>query len=418
MKILWFTNTPSNASEEFDYKAFGGGWISALESLIAKTKKYELGICFYYNGGNIKKIIKNNVYFFGIPLQTGSAFKRIVSRHLSKLNDENPDYFNEIINEFKPDIIHVFGTESGFGKVLMNRSEKIVFNLQGLIGPITKVYFPPALSKFNILIKSDLDIIIRGLTSVHKYRMFNKMAVRERMIIKYYKYFIGRTEWDRNYIKLFNPGAKYFHCEEMLRDLFFNNEWVQPYPISDKSEIVIGTTISPHPFKGLNLIYNVQNILSNFNIRWKIFGIEQDDTLNKIIRRKMVANRNVQNINFYGQINSRELIKQLLTCHFFVHPSYMDNSSNSVCEAMLLGMPVLASCVGGIKSLVINDVTGFMFNPYDKYDLAGLLGHLIRNYDKAKNAGKNAREAAIIRHSPEKIISVLGDIYSFIYNDN
>ncbi len=56
MRILWFTNTPSNASEEYNYKNFGGGWISSLETLIAEVNQYNLGICFFYTGEKFKKI--------------------------------------------------------------------------------------------------------------------------------------------------------------------------------------------------------------------------------------------------------------------------------------------------------------------------------------------------------------------------
>lgn len=80
-------------------------------------------------------------------------------------------------------------------------------------------------------------------------------------------------------------------------------------------------------------------------------------------------------------------------------------------------MPVLSSSVWGIETLVKNGETGFLFNPYDKYDLAGLLVYLINNYEQAKQIGLNARQAALKRHSPDTIISQLNKIYNFIYHD-
>ncbi len=81
-------------------------------------------------------------------------------------------------------------------------------------------------------------------------------------------------------------------------------------------------------------------------------------------------------------------------------------------------MPVLSSSVGGIKTLIIDQTTGFLFNPYDKYDLAGLLVNLINNYEKAKQVGLNARQVALKRHSPDQIISELNKIYNFIIHDS
>ena len=418
MRILWFTNTPSNASLEFGYSSAGSGWISSLETLVVETERYELGICFFYGGETYKSIKKGNVNYYGIPFKKGNAFQRILARHTAQLDDEETFYFNKIIDEFKPDLIHVFGTESGYGKILMHRSEKVLFNLQGLLGSIIDVYFPPGFNKFQILSKGNLSSIFRGITFINHFRILEKKAKREKITIKYWKYFSGRTDWDRNYIRLINPDAHYFHCEELLRKEFFENEWHQPSEAGSNEEIVIGTTIRPNIYKGLDLVYNVMNLIEGKNIHWKIFGISEEDSLNKIVKRVLKLNNKSRNIEFYGQTSTEELIKQLKTCHFFVHPSYIDNSPNSVCEAMILGMPVLSSSVGGVPSLIENKETGFLFNPYDKYDLAGLLLYLISNYEKAKQVGLNARQVALRRHSPDGIISVLGKIYDKILNDD
>ncbi len=417
MRILWFTNTPSNASEEYNYKNFSGGWISSLETLLTETGKYKLGVCFFYTGEEFKKYTKGDVVYFGMPVKIGNAIKRIKTRQLAQLDDEDNTFINNVIEDFKPDLIHVFGTERGYGRILMNRSEKVVFNLQGLLGPITSVYFPLEFSRIKALAGNDLYSIIRGTTMFHDYRILKKKAEREKGIIKNWHYFIGRTDWDRNYISMINPRAKYFHCEEMLRKEFFATLWIQPSEVSISNEIVIGTTINTNLFKGIDLIYKVITLLADYKIKWKVFGIKKEDKINKIVCKVLKINDGNINIDFHDQVGVEDLISQLKTCHFFVHPSYIDNSSNSVCEAMLLGMPVLSSSVGGIKSLVKNEETGFLFNPYDKYDLAGLLVNLITDYEKAKKAGIEARKIAIKRHSPKSIMSQMGQIYNFILED-
>jgi glycosyltransferase involved in cell wall biosynthesis len=418
MRILWFTSTPSNASFYFGCSSVGGGWISSLESLIEETKIFELGICFFYQGKTFTKLKKGNINYFGIPLKEGNFLKRILARHCNHLNDEDPLFFDDVINEFKPDLIHVFGTEFGYGKILMRRYNKVLFHLQGLVAPYADVYFPPGFNKCKILSKSNLIPILRGITFVHNYRLFRKRAHREEEIIKYWQYFSGRTEWDKNYIRLMNPNAHYFHCEELLRKEFFENEWIQPSKVDSKEKIVIGSTIRPNLYKGLDLIYNTMDLIKSNNIHWKIFGISENDTYNKIVKRVLRINNKYQNIEFYGQLSASELVKQFNTCHFFVHPSYIENSPNSVCEAMMLGIPVLSSSVGGTKSLITDNKTGFLFNPYDRYDLTGLLVNLINNYDIAIQAGLNARQVALKRHSPDGILSTLCNIYKIISKDD
>lgn len=417
MRILWFTNTPSNAAEEFNFKSFGGGWISSLESYITRISSIQLGICFFYNGSSFKKVERQNVVYYGIPFKTTNAIQRIVHPHSLKLIDEDPSYFDIVIEEFRPELIHVFGTERGYGKILMNRSEKIVFSLQGLLSPISAVYFPLGFNGFKILMESKINSIVRGNTIYHDFRKLKKMAEREKIVISHWHYYIGRTDWDRNYIGLINPEAKYFHCDEMLRKEFFSASWVQPSQVSKSEEIVIGTTINTNLFKGIDLIYKVLELLTGYRIRWKVFGIKREDRINKMICKVLKINPENVTIDFHDQVGVDDLISQLKTCHFFVHPSYIDNSPNSVCEAMLLGIPVLTSSVGGIKSLVKDGETGFLFNPYDKYDLAGLIVNLLDDYQKAIKVGIKAREVAIKRHSPETIIPALGSIYNQIIND-
>ena len=269
--------------------------------------------------------------------------------HSFKLIDEDSSYFDRVIEEFRPELMHVFGTERGYGKILMSRSEKTVFSLQGLLSPISEVYFPLGFNGFKILMGSKIKSIIRGDTIYHDFRKLKKMAEREKIVINRWHYYIGRTDWDRNYIGLINPHAKYFHCDEMLRKEFFSALWEQPSEVSRSEEIVIGTTINTNLFKGMDLIYKVLGLLTGYRIRWKVFGIKREATINKMICKVLKINSGSVTIDFHDQVGVEALISQLKTCHFFVHPSYIDNSPNSVCEAMILGMPVLYLVCGRNK---------------------------------------------------------------------
>jgi glycosyltransferase involved in cell wall biosynthesis len=416
MRILWFTNTPSNASQEFGYQQFGGGWISSLETLIVKSREHELGVCFFYSGSSYKRIVKGGTIYYGIPGNAKSGFQRIISRHMSRLEDESPAHIDEVIRDFNPDIIQVFGTESGYGRILRGKFDRVVFHLQGLTGPYSEVYFPPGFSRLKIRLNSTILQWVRGDTFLHRHKLMKKKGEREAQIVKYWRYYIGRTDWDRNYVSMLNKDSIYFHCEELLRASFFESEWVAPSADFNK-EIVIGTTVNPNIYKGLDLIYKVLERLSGYPVRWKVFGITENDAVNKLVRKVLRIRGNERGIAFFGQVPEADLIRELNSCHFFVHPSYIDNSPNSVCEAMLLGMPVISSSVGGMKALIDDGVNGFLHNPYDDYDLAGLLIHLVNNYALALSAGKTARKDALKRHSPAAIFERMNHIYHTISKD-
>ena len=100
------------------------------------------------------------------------------------------------------------------------------------------------------------------------------------------------------------------------------------------------------------------------------------------------------------------------TC--FVHPSYIDNSPNSVCEAQILGLPVLATHVGGISSIVKDGETGILFPANDPYTLASKIKEVTQSPALAVRLGKVAREQALKRHDPMMIRMTLMNIYKQI----
>lgn len=418
MKVLWFTNTPSNAAVEFGSTYAGGGWIAALETLLVKDKSRRLGICFFYTGKDYKTIKINDVTYYGIPLKTQNGLQRILGRQMGWLTDgELSPLFDEVIKDFQPDIIHVFGTEMGYGKILKNKFDKVVFHLQGLVSTIAEVYFPMEISKKDTLKFSSTKSIIKGISSFHVYLEMKARGKRELEIVTQWQYFSGRTQWDQNFIQLLNPSAKYFHCDELLREDFFNHHWTEPKQSSLNECVVIATTLNPIIYKGLDLIYKVLPLLKNHTICWKIIGCTEDNDLNRMVKKTVNNNKANPAIKFCGQLSAGEIIAELKTCHFFVHPSYIDNSPNSVCEAQLLGMPVISSSVGGVPTLITNGENGFLFNPYDKYDLAGQLKYLITNYSVALEAAKKGKQTALKRHSPEAILNSVNNMYNTIYDN-
>jgi glycosyltransferase involved in cell wall biosynthesis len=417
MRILWFTNTSANAATEFGNKTFGGGWIAALENIVVKENIHQLGICFFYNGTTYKKVTKNGVDYHGMPYPAQGKITQLLNRQIGKIVDNSSPYIDTILADFKPDVIQVFGTEMGYGKLLMGKFDKVFFHIQGLLAPYTEAFFPLNISKKDALLHSGISPLIKGLTFYHQYLSYKTRAAREIEVVQHWKYFGGRTEWDRNFVHLINDKAIYFHCDELLREVFFTTEWKKPTTINANSTIHIGTTINPNIYKGLDLIYKVLPLLNRYNICWHLFGVKEDNPLNITVKKSLGISQADKRIIFHGQVSAETLLTELQQCHFFVHPSYIDNSPNSVCEAMLMGMPVISSSVGGVRSLITNNENGFLFNPHEKFDLAGVISYLIDNYDQAITCAANARVTALKRHDPSTIATTLNNIYNTIYND-
>ena len=102
--------------------------------------------------------------------------------------------------------------------------------------------------------------------------------------------------------------------------------------------------------------------------------------------------------------------------NLYVMPSHIENSPNSLCEAMMLGMPCISTNVGGVSSLLENGREGVLIQDGDPWSLAGAIKECYLNYPKYLEYGENARKRAIKRHDRKAVAAELLNIYHQVYN--
>jgi glycosyltransferase involved in cell wall biosynthesis len=94
--------------------------------------------------------------------------------------------------------------------------------------------------------------------------------------------------------------------------------------------------------------------------------------------------------------------------------SHIENSPNNLCEAMILGMPCVATFAGGTASMLKDGAEGVLVQDGDPWVMAGAILELINDNNKAVLFGKNARERALVRHNKTTIVSELLASYDSI----
>ena len=245
---------------------------------------------------------------------------------------------------------------------------------------------------------------------------FRKHPERELKTTGNCRYFMGRTDWDRRLIDLFNPSATYFHCEEALRQSFLEGKDVWTGYEDETKRIV--SVISRPWYKGCDLILKTANLLSRFtdvDFEWQVYGIPEM----RFYEHKYGIVAEKVHVKVMGTASAEELVKALCHSSCYVHSSYIDNSPNSICEAQILGVPVLATHVGGISSLVKDGESGVLFPANDPYTLASLIKQVSHDRNFAETLSKGARKQALHRHDPERIKQTLIQIYrQIIYENN
>ena len=117
-------------------------------------------------------------------------------------------------------------------------------------------------------------------------------------------------------------------------------------------------------------------------------------------------------ILFLGQKNQAELIEILSTTDIFVNPSYSEGLPTSVMEAASIGLPIIATDVGGTREIITTDKTGILVKARDVGQLAEELCKLCANVELRGKLGENARILAERKFNWDKITGEYIKLYT------
>jgi len=98
------------------------------------------------------------------------------------------------------------------------------------------------------------------------------------------------------------------------------------------------------------------------------------------------------NVKFLGELPQEQVANVLAMADIFVHPSYSEGQPSAVAEASTIGLPVIATDVGGTRELVKDSITGHLVNPRDTQALTDKILTLLIDTDKARRMGRAGRE--------------------------
>lgn len=346
MRVLWITNILFPAASE----AFGlpntvfGGWMtSSLNALRKISPKSSFAVATIYKGRELKVIEKDYVAYYLLPSL----------RDNTKYDNSLEPIWQEVKKDFKPDVVHIHGTEYAHGLAYIRAcgSDNVCLSIQGLVSVIARYYYAGITIK-DIIRNVTIRDILRCDTIFQQKWKFEKRGELEKEYIKTVQNIIGRTSWDRTHIWAINPEAKYHFCNEILRPSFYNHKW--EYAKCEKHTIFLSQ--ASYPIKGLHkLLEAMPLILRHFpDARIKVAGISIVDKpfyrisgYGKYIRSLIKKLRLDDKVFFLGPLSEEQMCEQYLKANVFVCPSSIENSPNSLGEAQILGVPCISSYVGG-----------------------------------------------------------------------
>ena len=303
--------------------------------------------------------------------------------------------------------------ENQLATILGKTKIPIVVHLQGLLAPYDNAFFPVDFNKNSFIwpFSKNEWLIRNGYIFAKKY--IHVRGNRERDLFKRVGYVMGRTDWDYEVSQLLAPDSQYFHVDEVMRPCFYEKagEWKKKH----KNKLIITSTISQTIYKGLDLILKAAALLeeeTDVDFEWQVVGVAPNSKYVRFFEKSICMK--TSRVKYLGVLNAEQLRDTLLDSDVYVHPSYIDNSPNSVCEAQLLGMPVIVTAVGGVPSLVEHKVSGLIVPANAPYELAYWLKYISENPNMAENIGHNATTIAQKRHDREEITKQLLLTYNTI----
>ena len=124
-----------------------------------------------------------------------------------------------------------------------------------------------------------------------------------------------------------------------------------------------------------------------------------------------------ENIEFLGQLSEQQMKEKMLESNVFVQASAIENSPNSLGEAMLLSMPCIASNVGGTSTLLVHGKQGLLY-PYTETSMLAYYIEKVFSDDKlAIDLGQEAYKQAILTHDRDVNYKILLEIYKDVVNN-
>ena len=408
MRVRWFTNDPLPAVNRRTGRLTRGTghWMPCLLEHLSRRPDLQLEIATTYQGMADDQFEENGVRYFVLGQIKYQPFYSCWKRDLDKART--------LVGERAPDLVHIHGTERFYGLLPARKliQTPCAISLQGLLEPYIAGFFG-ALSPLDIW-RSDRLIEIatrRGL--LWGYRDLRCGARREREILASDIALMGRTDWDRAHVMSVNPAARYHHVGEILRPEFKQDSW----DVNRCERHTIIFTNAGAPRRGTETLLRALGIVRRQYPDAKILlsgVIGNRRGYERFLRRAIAGSGLAGSIEFLGYLEAAEMTKALCRAHVFAISSFIENSPNSLCEAMQVGLPCVATYAGGIPSLVEHDRTGLLFPLGDASLLADAILRIFRDDDLASRLGRAARAEASDRHAPQKVVSQLLNVYGSV----
>lgn len=411
MRILWLSNFPFSSKDLSNT----GTWVQPLAEALVTNHNIQIGNVSW--GNNPCHEIINGIEQW-----------IITPKRLSRYGHEAPTRIClqvlNIIEEFKPDLVHIWGTESAWASIVRKGYIKTntLLEIQGLLYPYYHYYLGSLSIKDIIDCVHLKEILMPWRNLLGKQHVFKKRGIEEKRNLKAFRNIATQSNWSRYYVSTCVPQAELFTSKIMLRPAFYNANW--NYHLDVSHPIIFSTFSGAIPYKGMHILLETVSILKEKypHIELRIAGTfyignKLIDGYSLFLRYLIKKYQLEQNIVLLGNIDATTIVKELENADVCVIPSFVETYCLAFAEAMIVGCPVVCAYSGAMPELALDKEDVLFYNPADAYMSARMIEYTFDNPDKTILRSQNARTKRLKENMPIDVINNQIEIYSKIINE-
>lgn len=400
---------PDQISYKFEGELVNEGWVKTLQNALLAVEDINLFVVYPQDKYQFtfEDKISDNFSAYGI--------------YNSKTQDLESAIF-DVLSSLNIDVVHIMGTEFPHSLHAYNACKKlkidsrVVVSIQGLVSFCAKHYLFGVPTRYTLGVS--LVELYSRFNSLRKLaHNFQKRGLYEEQLLKMCKHVIGRTLWDNKCAKLYNPSVEYHFNGENLRDEFYGGD---SWDINSCEKNSIFISQATYPLKGLHHVLAVLPAIIQRYPNTKLYIAGQSPISSAKWKHSsyarylsfLIKKGGIQNhVVFCGRLSASDMKSRYLNAHVFLSPSNIENSSNSIGEAMALGVPIVASNVGGTESIITNGVEGLTYPLNESYIMMQNILDVFSDDNLALTLSEKAKKRAQVQYNVKNNIKQLLEIY-------
>lgn len=421
MKILWIVNTVLNdLSMHLFNKESNGVWMDALLKDFQKKKEHELVIATVTKINKTVKLEKEGVTYYALP-----------DTYPILYNENKPvcvQAWKELLEEEKPELIQVWGTEFTHGLCALRQAKGIpsVVYMQGFLGSIARYYLAGIEEKELKKCVTFRDFVKRD-SILEQQKKYYRSAKKEAETLALSGRIISENEWCNAQVKAVCPSIKTYECPLSINEVFSSVEW----DIQNIERHSITCTASGYTIKGLHMVLRAAALIKEEYPDLKIYvpgtPVVATNSLKGRLRKngytkyieKLVKELGLEGqLIWLGNLPQEALAKVYQKTHVFAMSSSIENHSSSLKEGMMVGVPCISSAVGGVPEYVKQGENGYLYR-FEEYEmLAKYIRDIFEDDALAVRLSKAAKADMRKRHEGEDLYEKIVGIYQEILEEN